>query len=55
MPDKLPDNGNYPDKTTEPWWNDGNKIAGFAATICIAGLAFIFFAVCVRIGMWIWP
>lgn len=38
-----------PDSEKEPWWNDGDKVGGLAATIFVLGIAILLFAGCIKL------
>lgn len=40
---------------TEPWWNDGSKVGGLAATVVVIILLGLLLAVSARVFVWIWP
>lgn len=44
-------------KQKQPWWNDGDKMGGLAASIVLVGLAIGVFilviAVCAKLALWI--
>ncbi len=39
-------------KEKQPWWNDGDKVGGLAATMVLLALAILLVAVIVKVILW---
>lgn len=51
VPGMEDDYGYATKKNAQPWWNDGDKVAGLVATIFILGMAALFIMGIIWIGL----